>query len=45
MVKAVYDDVPVFLHGVAQFSLHAHLIKLAEDGKARETESGWQRSE
>ena len=45
LVKAVYDDVPVFLHGVAQFSLHAHLIKLAEDGKARETESGWQRSE
>ena len=30
---------------VAQVSLHAHLIKLAEDGKARETDSGWQRSE
>ena len=45
LVKAVYDDVPEFLHGVAQFSLHAHLIKLAEDGKAREAEAGWLKSE
>ncbi|MEQ3724124.1 MBL fold metallo-hydrolase [Alcanivorax sp.] len=41
LVKEVYDDVPVFLHGVAQFSLHAHLIKLAEDGKATESAEGW----
>ncbi len=45
LVKSVYDDVPVFLHGVAEFSLLAHLIKLAEDGKAREYEAGWLRSE
>lgn len=45
LVKSVYDDVPVFLHGVAEFSLLAHLIKLAEDGKARESEAGWFRSE
>lgn len=41
LVTAVYDDVPAFLHGVAQLSLSAHLIKLAEDGKAAETTSGW----
>ncbi|MCG8392726.1 MAG: MBL fold metallo-hydrolase [Pseudomonadales bacterium] len=41
LVKAVYDDVPAFLHGVAQLSLQAHLIKLAEDGKAKESAEGW----
>ncbi|EKF74042.1 metallo-beta-lactamase family protein [Alcanivorax hongdengensis A-11-3] len=44
LVKVVYDDVPEFLHGVAQLSLQAHLIKLAEDGKANESGQGWQRS-
>ena len=44
LVKAVYDDVPEFLHGVAQFSLQAHLIKLAEDGKAAETDQGWHKT-
>ena len=44
LVKAVYDDVPEFLHGVAQFSLRAHLIKLAEDGKAEETDQGWHKT-
>jgi len=44
LVKAVYDDVPEFLHGVAQFSLQAHLIKLAEDGKAGETDKGWHKT-
>lgn len=44
LVKAVYDDVPEFLHGVAQFSLQAHLIKLAEDGKAAETDKGWHKT-
>ena len=43
LVKSVYDDVPVFLHGVAEFSLLAHLIKLAEDGKASEQSQGWAR--
>ena len=45
LVKSVYDDVPAFLHGVAEFSLLAHLIKLAEDGKAEDSEGGWRRSE
>ena len=44
LVKAVYDDVPEFLHGVAQLSLQAHLIKLAEDGKAEEADQGWHRT-
>ncbi|MEQ3636895.1 MBL fold metallo-hydrolase [Alcanivorax sp.] len=41
LVKEVYEDVPAFLHGVAQFSLHAHLIKLAEENKATESAGGW----
>ena len=45
LVKSVYNDVPAFLHGVAEFSLLAHLIKLAEDGKAEESEGGWRRNE
>ncbi|WP_372638007.1 MBL fold metallo-hydrolase, partial [Alcanivorax jadensis] len=44
LVKAVYDDVPEFLHGVAQLSLQAHLIKLAEDGKAEEADQGWRKT-
>lgn len=36
LVKAVYEDVPPFLHPIAEFSLHAHLIKLVEDGRAVE---------
>ncbi len=28
----VYDDVPSFMHGMAAFSLEAHLIKLEKDG-------------
>ena len=34
LVATVYSDVPAFLHGVAAFSLHAHLIKLVQDGRA-----------
>lgn len=34
LVASVYEDVPAFLHPIAEFSLHAHLIKLAEDGRA-----------
>lgn len=30
LVSLVYSDVPAFLHGVACFSLEAHLIRLAE---------------
>ena len=34
LVTLVYNDVPTFLHGVAAFSLEAHLIKLVEDRRA-----------
>lgn len=43
LVKMVYDDVPEFLHGVARFSLLAHLIKLEEDSKARSIDDHWLR--
>lgn len=36
LVTAVYEDVPAFLHPIAEFSLHAHLIKLVEDGRVTE---------
>ena len=36
LVPAVYEDVPAFLHPIAEFSLHAHLIKLVEDGRVTE---------
>jgi glyoxylase-like metal-dependent hydrolase (beta-lactamase superfamily II) len=32
LLPRVYDDVPVFMHAIARLSLHAHLIKLADDG-------------
>ena len=34
LVPAVYEDVPTFLHGVATFSLEAHLIRLVEERRA-----------
>jgi len=37
----VYDDVNPALHPVAHYSLHAHLIKLRDEGKVRETAEGW----
>ena len=33
LLLLVYDDVPDILHPIAKYSLHAHLIKLEEDGK------------
>jgi len=41
LVAVAYDDAPVRLHGVAQRSLHAHLIKLRDEGKAREDAGRW----
>ena len=35
LVAVAYDDTPSFLHGLAERSLLAHLIKLAEDGRAQ----------
>ena len=42
LVPLVYDDVNPALHPVARYSLHAHLIKLGDEGRVEETESGWQ---
>ncbi len=41
LLARVYDDVDAQLHSVAMRSLLAHLIKLQEDGRARDTENGW----
>ena len=42
LVPLVYDDVPAQLYPVARRSLHAHLIKLAREGRAGESAAGWQ---
>jgi len=41
LVAAIYTDVPVFLHGAAGMSVHAHLRKLRLDGVVRETGGVW----
>jgi glyoxylase-like metal-dependent hydrolase (beta-lactamase superfamily II) len=41
LTPLVYDDVDPALHPWAERSLHAHLIKLAEDGRAREDGGRW----
>lgn len=42
LVPAVYQDVGTHLHALAALSLAAHLIKLGEEGRAEETDKGWQ---
>lgn len=41
LVGYVYDEVDPRLHGVAERSLLAHLLKLAGEGRARETDGRW----
>ncbi len=41
LVVVAYDDVSAKLHPVARRSLHAHLIKLEREGRARVTEERW----
>ena len=41
LVALAYDDVPPKIHPVAQRSLHAHLIKLVADGRAKEEGGRW----
>ncbi|NND82068.1 MAG: MBL fold metallo-hydrolase [Gammaproteobacteria bacterium] len=41
LVRSVYDDVDKSMHSIAEYSLHAHLIKLAQEGRAAESELGW----
>jgi glyoxylase-like metal-dependent hydrolase (beta-lactamase superfamily II) len=42
LVAFAYDDVPERLYPPAKRSLHAHLIKLVEDGRAREVSDRWE---
>ncbi len=41
LLPLVYDDVPQGIHSVARRSLHAHLIKLRDDGRAVEAGETW----
>ncbi len=41
LLPQVYDDVPAALHGVAQRSLLAHLLKLQHDGRALCEQGRW----
>jgi glyoxylase-like metal-dependent hydrolase (beta-lactamase superfamily II) len=41
LVPVVYDDVSPKLHVPARRSLHAHLLKLARDGRAVESDGRW----
>jgi glyoxylase-like metal-dependent hydrolase (beta-lactamase superfamily II)/8-oxo-dGTP pyrophosphatase MutT (NUDIX family) len=41
LLTRVYDDVPPRLHAMAMRSLTAHLLKLRDDGTARESEGRW----
>jgi len=41
LLPLVYDDVPQRVHPVARRSLHAHLIKLARDGRVSELDGRW----
>jgi glyoxylase-like metal-dependent hydrolase (beta-lactamase superfamily II) len=40
LLPQVYDDVPRFMHPAARYSLLAHAIKLAEEGRVVEEEEG-----
>jgi glyoxylase-like metal-dependent hydrolase (beta-lactamase superfamily II) len=42
LVPLAYDDVSERLYPVARRSLHAHLIKLVEDGRARQDGDHWE---
>jgi len=48
LVKEVYADTPVFLHGLAERSLISHLVKLEAEGRAAQgttsDASGWVRT-
>jgi len=41
LVPAAYDDVPAQVHLVARRSLHAHLVKLASEGRVSEQDGSW----
>lgn len=41
LLPFAYDDVPTSLHGMAKYSLLAHLLKLERDGQARRDGERW----
>jgi len=41
LLPRVYDDVPAQLRPVARYSLHAHVLKLAAEGRVCATDAGW----
>lgn len=41
LTPLVYDDVPPFMHPIAQQSLHAHLLKLVKSGQVSEKQGQW----
>ena len=41
LTPVVYDDVDPVMHSWAAMSLHAHLLKLRDDGRAREQDARW----
>ena len=41
LTPVVYDDVEPVMHAWAAMSLHAHLLKLRDDGRAREQDARW----
>jgi hypothetical protein len=41
LLPFAYDDVPQRVHPVARRSLHAHLIKLAREGRVAEQNGSW----
>lgn len=43
LLPVAYADTPPALWTLARWSLEAHLVKLARDGRARRTERGWAR--
>ena len=42
LLPLVYEDVSPRIHPVARRSLHAHLIKLRDEGRAAESGDSWQ---
>ncbi|MEW6441095.1 MAG: MBL fold metallo-hydrolase [bacterium] len=40
LVARIYTDVPEFLHGLARYTVQAHLQKLEKEGKVREAPEG-----
>jgi hypothetical protein len=44
LVARIYPEIPPAMHRAAGRSLLAHLLKLAAEDRARETEAGWLRA-